>query len=376
MFNFFQVFTYSFIIFLISSSFSSQAFDINLNKDSILVDRFKEWVNNHKIQSINENHLARIFNNWVSNDQYIKEINNKNLSYTLGHNAYSGMNLDEFAEFMGFKYNEYFLNKNLRGLKSNLESNLELINPNQTILESLDWREYGMVNPIQNQESCGSCYSFSATSTLESAVGIKYGFLPKLSEQQIVSCSLKYGNLKCNGGYYNTAWEYVKDNQGLCLEKDYPYTSGKGDGGKCLKSCVPVSESKVKSYVDVEPGSDLTLIQALNVGPVSIAIEADTRAFQLYSGGIFNGYEECNKNSNKNKDSLPNIDHAVVVVGYGSQNGQDYYILRNSWGTSWGDTNGFVGSQSNAGYMLIARGPEYGPYGMCGVLYDPMYPQV
>lgn len=368
MFSVFQVFTYSFIIFLISSN----AFDINLNKDSILVKRFKVWIEEHKIKSVNENHLAKIFNNWILNDQYISEINNRNLTYTLGHNAYSGMNLEEFSEFMGFRYNEYFLNKNnLRGFKSdsNLISNI-------TYPESLDWRENGMVNPIQNQESCGSCYSFSATSTLESAVGIKYGFLPKLSEQQIVSCSLKYGNLKCNGGYYNTAWEYAKDNQGLCLEKDYPYTSGNGDGGKCLNSCVPVSESQVKSYVNVEPNSDIAMIQALNVGPVSIAIEADTRAFQLYSGGIFNGYEECNKNSGKNKDSLPNIDHAVVLVGYGSQNGQDYYILRNSWGTSWGDTKGLIGSQSNAGYMLIARGPKYGPYGMCGVLYDPMYPVV
>lgn len=348
------------------------------HQDSSVVERFKNWIDTHRIKHVDDRHLTHIFENWLSNDKYIFETNSKNLSYTVGHNAFSGMNSDEFAEFMSFKSNHEFLSQNKRFLRGNVPGiKQEDIIDFENLPTTVDWRTKGVVNQVRNQQQCGSCYSFSAVSTLESAVAIKTSKLYDLSEQEVVSCSLKYGNLKCNGGYYNSAWNYVKDNGGICSESDYPYTSGNGEGGSCVKGCTPVAGTKVQSYVDVTPNSDAAMMTALNVGPVSIAIQADTRSFQLYSGGIYNDYEGCNSNSKtKGLDSQPNIDHAVVLVGYGSENGQDYYILRNSWDTSWGDVKGSVNGETNAGYMLIARGNQYGTYGVCGVLYDPMYPVV
>lgn len=342
-------------------------------KDSSVIERFRNWVDAHRIIPTSEHHFAHIFENWLGNDKYIEEINAKNLSYTLGHNAYSGMDVEEFSQYMGFGTNQEMFAKGMKNLRGSVPSvgqeEIQEIQDTDALSQSLDWRTKGAVSAIRNQESCGSCWAFSGTSTLESASAIKYGKLYDLSEQQSVSCAgLRYGNLGCNGGYYSGLFDYSKNNGGICTEASYPYTSGNGDTGDCVKKCSPVSGTQVKSYVDVTPNSDNAMMNALNVNPVSIAIEADTRSFQLYSGGVYTDYEGCNKNSGKGSDTLPNIDHAVVLVGYGTQNGQDYYILRNSWGESWGG--------SEKGYMLIGRGAQYGTYGMCGVLYDPMYPVV
>ena len=346
---------------------------------SSVIEKFRNWVDTHRIQPNDDHHLAHMFDNWLSNDKYIEETNAKNLSYTVGHNAFSGMNSEEFAEFMGFRANQEFMAKGSGYLRGNVKTDQqEKIMDLENLPTSVDWRSKGVVSDIRNQLQCGSCYSYSAVSTLESAVAINTGKLYDLSEQEIVSCSVKYGNLKCNGGYYNSAWNFVKDNDGLCSEADYPYTSENGDGESCIKGCTPVSGTKVQSYVDVTPNSDTAMMTALTVGPLSIAIEADQKSYQMYHSGIYSDYEGCNANSKtKGVDSLPNIDHAVVLVGYGSENGQDYYILRNSWGVEWGDVNGKTNGNSNAGYMLIARNSEkYAPWGMCGILYDPMYPVV
>lgn len=370
--NFFKLFSFVATLAVVFSN------SLNSYRDSSVIERFKNWVEEHRIQPKDDHHLSHMFDNWLSNDKFIFETNAKNLSYTLGHNAYSGMNSEEFAEFMGFRANEDLLSKGsgfLRGSVPTIQQSDVL--DVSALPTSVDWRTKGVVAPIQNQQSCGSCWAFSASASLESASAIKYGKLTKLSEQQLVSCAgLKYGNLGCNGGNYNNAWNFVKDNGGQCSEDSYPYTSGNGETGSCVKGCSPVSGTKVSSYVTVTPQSDSALMTALTVGPVSISIEADTRSFQLYSQGIYSDYLGCNKNSaTKGANSQPNIDHAVVIVGFGSQNGQDYYILRNSWG-AWGDVSGTTNGVSNSGYMLIARGSQYAPWGMCGLLYDPLYPVV
>lgn len=343
---------------------------IDTHLDTIVVQRFKNWIEVHNIQVNDDNHLSHMFDNWLSNDKYIQETNAKNLTWIVGHNAYSGMNSEEFSEFMSFRKNQDLLSKGTTFLRGSVptvkQSNLD----SSTLLPtSVDWRQKGVVSSVRDQGSCGSCWSFSGTATIESATAIKTGHLYDLSEQQSVSCAgLKYGNLGCGGGYYSGLWDFSKNNNGICSESSYPYTSGTtGATGSCLTTCTPITGTKVTNYVDVTPNSDSSMMTALSVEPVSIAIEADTRSFQLYSKNIYSDYEGCNKNSGtKGPNSLPNIDHAVVLVGYGSENGQDYYILRNSWSSSWGEN----------GYMRIARGSQYGPYGMCGVLYDPMYPIV
>lgn len=355
--------------FGIIASLASMANSQIFHPDSSVIERFRNWVDTHRIQANDEHHLAHMFENWLSNDKFIEQHNAKNLTYTVGHNAFSGMNSEEFAEFMGFRANQELLAKDKRFLRGSVPTvEQEGIMDLESLPTSVDWRTNGVVSDIRNQKSCGSCWAFSGTSTVESAVAIKTGHLYDLSEQQSVSCAgLRYGNLGCNGGYYSGLWDFSKDNNGICSEASYPYTSGNGDTGSCIKGCTPVSGTKVQSYVDVTPNSDTAMMTGLTVGPISIAIEADTRSFQLYSNKIYNDYEGCNSNSKtKGADSQPNIDHAVVLVGYGTENGQDYYILRNSWDTTWGEN----------GYMRIARGNKYAPYGVCGVLYDPMYPVV
>ena len=346
----------SFFVVMVSIGANS----LNSYRDSSIIDRFKNWVETHNIEATDDHHLARMFDNWLSNDKFIDETNSRNLTWTLGHNAYSGMNTDEFSEFMGFRANAELLVQNqksgfLRGSVPTVEQSD--VSNTESLPSSIDWRQKGVVSEIQNQQNCGSCWSFSATATLESASAIKYGKLSKLSEQELVSCAgLKYGNLGCNGGMYDSAWNYVKDVGGQCLESAYPYTSGNGDTGSCVKGCTPVSGTKVTSYVDVTPNSDSAMMTALNVCPISIAIEADARSFQMYTSGIYSDLQGCGNT----------LDHAVVLVGYNSDAGQDYYILRNSWATSWGEN----------GYMRISKGSQNGKYGMCGLLMEGMYPIV
>ena len=366
----------SILVFVLIIAFVATSNAVVSGRDSIVMSRFAEWMAKHDIRSKDESHLAHIFNNWVDNDKYIELTNSKNLSYTLGHNAYSGMNLEEFGELMGFKANTEIIGKGLRGFS---DSGIDVVDQ-ESVLDvtalpaSVDWRAKGKVGPCRNQKSCGSCWAFSGTSTIETAVAIKTGNLFDLSEQQSVSCAgIRYGNLGCNGGFYSGLFNY-DSTTGLCTETDYPYTSGNGDTGTCIKTCTPIKETAVSSYITVTPYSDNAIMTALTVGSVNIALEADTSSFQLYKSGIYDDYIGCNSNSNggATPDAKPVIDHAVVLVGYGTEAGKDYYILRNSWGLTWG----LQDTPDNYGYMKIARSSAYGKYGMCGLLTEPMYPIV
>jgi C1A family cysteine protease len=218
------------------------------------------------------------------------------------------------------------------------------------LADSIDWRDLGAVTPVKNQGSCGSCWSFSATEAIEGAWQISTGGLVSLSEQQMVDCSIKYGNMGCYGGIMDNAFEYVIDNGGLCTEEDVPYV---GSGGTC-GTCVPVAT--ISSCVDVTPNNESELKRALNTGPVSVAIEADKDAFQLYTGGIITS-ELCGTA----------LDHGVLVVGYGTDNGVDYWTIKNSWGSDWGED----------GYVRIARDDSNVLNGgICGIASLPSYPVV
>jgi len=314
--------------------------------------RFIEWFQKFKIKVNSNDHFIHIFNNWLKNDQIIKNHDNK--YYILGHNEYSGMNSSEFSEYNKFKNN--------RDLYKSLQSNQYYTNNYSyrslsNISNSIDWRKHNVLSPIQNQGNCGSCWSFSGIATLESTIAIKTGKLVKLSEQQGIDCAKgsKYQNLGCQGGMYYNLWNYARDHNGLCTEESYPY---KGVDGVCEENkCNYYRGSRDNSFTQVRPNDDIELIKALNKQPVSIAIEADQYQFQLYKSGIF-----TNKCGN-------NLDHAVVLVGYGTDDNTNtnYYILRNSWGRSWGED----------GYMRILKdGSLNDGSGQCGLLSIPMYPNL
>jgi len=216
----------------------------------------------------------------------------------------------------------------------------------------VDWTTKGAVTGVKNQGSCGSCWSFSTTGSLEGAYFLKYGSLLSFSEQQLVSCDTKGNDQGCNGGWMDDAFTYVANNGGITTEDQYPYTSGtSGKTGTCVTSGytnVANVAPKGSLYVDVKAGSVDAMMSAVNVGPVSIAIQANQMAFQSYSSGVLTG--RCGNN----------LDHGVLLVGYGTDSGTDYWKVKNSWGTSWGEQ----------GYIRIERSSD----DLCGLLDAGSYP--
>jgi C1A family cysteine protease len=324
-----------------------------------LMDRFYNWAETHKISvPEGEHEFLHLLTNWKNNDRIIDETNAKNLTYTLGHNAFSGMSSDEFAEHMHFGLNREFI---ASGSSSSLRGGFESA---VSVPASVDWRTKGAVTSVKNQKSCGSCWSFSTTGALEGIYAIKRGNLVSFSEQQLVDCDyIRAGgtSLGCNGGDMESAMVWIGKNNGLCTEQAYPYVSGDTQtNGPCQKSCSVVSGSDISSTVSVSANSDNAMMTALAQQPVSVAIEADQASLQLYKSGVFTG--SCGTN----------LDHGVLLVGYGTMNGLDYYIMKNSWGSSsWGDQ----------GYMYMGKGndpasgkPYNGGKGQCGVLMQGVYP--
>jgi len=324
------------------------------------IERFKNWLELHKIQFKDEIILPHIFENWLSNDKYIDYVNSQNLTYTLGHNHFSGMSSFEFSNFMNFQQNNNYFSK------SNLLNNLRgsdsyyLENP-FSLPTSVDWRTKNAVTPVKDQGQCGSCYSFSNTGALEGIYAITTGNLVSFSEQQIVDCSTirnKGPNMGCNGGQISLTMDWIGDNNGLCSEIDYPYISGETKTAEtCQKKCSPITASTIISHIDVAPNSDNAMMTALTKQPVAVAIEADQKDFQLYKSGVFS------------KACGTNLDHAVLLVGYGP----DYYIMKNSWSSSWGDN----------GYMYLAKGTDANTgkqfndgKGQCGLLMQGSYPVI
>jgi hypothetical protein len=343
-------------LFLVGSSVSAQDKVFSLRHyDITQAQKFIEWVNEFNVEIHDNKHFGHIFTNWLNNDNFIEVTNYKNLSYTVGHNSFSGYNLEEFASIMGFRNKDNTYLRGLENVVAPLDDDLS------ALPKAVDWRGSG-VTPVKDQGQCGSCWSFSTTGALESAYYNKFGKLISFSEQQLVDCdNIKNGgrgDRGCNGGLMDNAFTFIGKYGGLCTEDAYPYVSGVTmTEGTCQKSCQLISGSKIASFVDVKPDSDDAMMSALVKQTVSVAIEADSMDFQLYKSGVFTG--KCGTN----------LDHGVLLVGYNA----DSYILKNSWGTSWGDK----------GYIYLGKGadpatgkPYNGGHGQCGVLMEASYPNL
>jgi C1A family cysteine protease len=290
--------------------------------------------------------------NFIYNDDYITKHNSQpGVTYKLAHNQFSHMSVEEWRAHIRLGLAKK--DENVKGERVH-----EPPTDFNSLPTSIDWVELGAVTDVKDQGQCGSCWSFSTTGALEGAYKIKYGSLVSFSEQNLVDCDnfIHQGtDMACNGGLMDHAFGWVKSNGGLCTEADYPYVSGETQkSGFCKQSsCTIDSKVAPTSYTDVTPNSDAAMMSALAQQPVAVAIEADQTDFQLYSSGVFTA--SCGTN----------LDHGVLVVGYGNLLGTDYYKVKNSWGPSWGLD----------GYILLERGISQ-KEGQCGVLSSPSYPNL
>jgi len=264
--------------------------------------------------------------------------NQQKHTYTLGMNEMGDMT---HAEFKSTKlgYN--------RVDRTHLRAKNACAIPNKKAPATVNWVTAGAVTPVKNQGQCGSCWSFSTTGAMEGAVFVASKQLQSLSEQQLIDCSTAQGNEGCNGGLMDDAFQYIISNGGLTTEDDYPYTA---TGPNTCNTNVQLM-STCTGYCDVTSGSETALAAAVALGPVSVAIEADQNCFQFYSGGVLSD-PTCGTN----------LDHGVLAVGYGSDAGTPYWLVKNSWGASWG----------LAGYVWIAK--DTGGVGECGIASEPSYP--
>jgi len=277
--------------------------------------------------------------------EILKHNSNLNETFTMGVNQFTDLTPEEFKSFV----HKSSVSGPVTGYGCKSFSSSASGAP-----ASIDWRTKGAVTSVKDQGQCGSCWTFSATGAIEGAWALAKGQLIDLSEQELVDCATgtAYGSHGCNGGQMDGAFKFVIGN-GQCSASSYPYTSGVTKTAGTCQKCSPVAH--ISSCSDVKPNDQISLKAAVAQQPVAIAIEADTRYFQSYSSGVLTS-SSCGTT----------LDHGVLAVGYGEENGIKYWLVKNSWGTSWG----------TEGYVKISRSDSTNDPGICGIAMMTSFPSV
>jgi len=344
-----------------------------------LVDEFHAWVIEHKkVYSTLEDQFHRM-KIWLKNHYLIEQHNNHDPSpsYTLGHNQYSDMTHEEFKEYfhLGDFSNgipETFSGKSrvvIPQFEEDAEASLRGVASSRKLLSKkhhhpteIDWREKGAVTNVKNQGKCGSCWAFSATGAIEGSMAVNGYPLVSLAVQELVDCDKS--ELGCRGGLMDSAFIAEEGWDGMCSWDDYPYDAPDHPSELTCRrtNCTAVEGSGVKSFVDVSPKDgpckDEDLQTALLMQPISVALQADQLSFMFYNSGIMD--QECGAQ----------LDHGVLAVGYGEEDGKKFWIVKNSWGEEWGEK----------GYIRLVRfepDDESAPEeGQCGIFMMASYPEV
>lgn len=279
---------------------------------------------------------------WKTNLAMVEE-HNKNVDkhgYTLGMNEYSDLTSEEFVKML----NGYKMAPLTNSTRGSFKASKDFV-----AADNVDWRDKGAVTGVKNQGQCGSCWSFSATGSLEGQHFLKSNDLVSLSEQNLMDCSTSEGNHGCKGGLMDNAFKYIIKNNGIDTEESYPYQA---HNEICRFKSSSIGAT-MTSYQDIEHGDVEALTQAIDtIGPISVAMDASRPAFHSYRRGV---YTDRTCSSRK-------LDHGVLAVGYGTYEGTPYFLVKNSWGESWG----------NEGYFMIERSSA----NMCGLATQASYPIV
>ncbi|PKU69151.1 cysteine protease XCP2 [Dendrobium catenatum] len=338
-----------FSLVLFSSSAIPSEFSIvgyregDLTSHDSLIDLFESWMAKHNKSYDTIKEMMRRFEVFKDNLKHIDETNKKRTSYWLGLNEFADLSHEEFKMmYLGLKPNF------TRRQEATSSDKREFMYENAVDLpKSVDWRKKGAITPVKNQGACGSCWAFSTVVAVEGINKIMTGNLTSLSEQELIDCDKPLNN-GCNGGLMDYAFQYIVSSGGLHTEDDYPYLM---EEGTCDDKRGALQVVTITGYENVPENNEASLLKALAHQPVSVAIEASGRDFQFYTGGIFDG--PCGTE----------LDHGVAAVGYGSSKSEDYIIVKNSWGSKWGEK----------GYIRMKRSTE-NKEGLCGINKMASYP--
>nr|CAD7256813.1 unnamed protein product [Timema shepardi] len=312
------------------------------NYDAHVDQAFEKFKSNHsKTYDSDKEHTLRK-EAFRQNLRFIHSKNRANLGYTLGINHLADRTDLEIRALRG---KQYTAEKHYNGgLPFPYNTSEEL----DKLPVYIDWRLFGAVTPVKDQSVCGSCWSYGTTGAIEGAYFLKTGQLLRLSTQALIDCSWGYGNNGCDGGEDYRAYQWIIKHGGLPLEDEYG--GYLGQDGYCHVNSVNLT-APIKGFVNVTSGDNNALkVAVAKTGPISVSIDASHKTFSFYSNGIY--YEkDCG-----NKEQ--NLDHSVVLVGYGNINGEDYWLIKNSWSNYWG----------NDGYILMSPKDNN-----CGVATAPTY---
>ncbi|XP_037089377.1 procathepsin L-like [Pollicipes pollicipes] len=294
---------------------------------SALVERteweaYKEKYNKVYANPIEELHRMKVYaNNKALVSRHMKEYAEGKHTFTMAINQFADLTNEEFSARHG-------------GLKvgSTVPHTAHKMS-GKTAPASVDWRDHGAVTPIPNQGACGSSWAFAATGSLEGAWKLSGHELVELSVQQLLDCTGRYGCYGCQGGWMDKAFEYIRDNGGIQSVSSYPYTAKNGD----CHSDASKNVATLSNWTDVPQGSEAGLLDGVaNHGPVSVGIDATRSSFQMYSGGVYDD-PHCHDSQ---------VGHGALVVGYGTEDGKDYWLVKNWWGASWG-LDGYIKMSRN-----------------------------